>query len=127
MRAVCALVTALLLMPAAVAGKTINVRGEGVAKCSAWVDAHTRGTDRYPVQDSWLLGFVNAVASMLDVPGVDDISAKFHNRDLVAWIDDYCSARPDEPLVRAADALMRELARLATEPSDSTPPTERKH
>ena len=59
-------------------------------------------------------------------PSLDDVSAKFHNRDLVAWIDDYCSSHPNEPLIRAADALMRELARLALQP-DATKPGEQKH
>jgi hypothetical protein len=32
-------------------------------------------------------------------------------------MDDYCSSHPDEPIIRAADALMRELARLAMQTS----------
>ena len=121
-----ALLAVLLLLPAVASAKTINVRGEGVASCSAWTDAHVRKTDRHPVQDSWLLGFVNATSASLDIPGVDDVSAKFHNRDLVAWIDDYCGSHPTEPLIRAADALMRELARLALQP-DGAKPGEQKH
>src|SRR5262245_20935200 len=126
MRAALVLLTAFLVMPVDTQARTINVRGEDVARCSAWTDAHTRKTDRYPVQDSWLLAFVNATSAMLDIPSIDDVSAKFHNRDLVAWIDDYCAARPDEVLVRAADSLMKELRRLATQ-GDATPPGEQKH
>ena len=70
-----ALLAVLLLLPVVASAKTINVRGEGVASCSAWTDAHTRKTDRHPVQDSWLLGFVNATSASLDIPGVDDVSA----------------------------------------------------
>src|SRR5262245_65102107 len=95
MRAVLAIATVLMLAPVDALAKTINVRGEGVATCRAWSDAHTRKTDRYPVQDSWLLGFVNATSAMMDVPGVDDVSAQFHNSDLVAWIVDFCATRPD--------------------------------
>jgi hypothetical protein len=126
MRAAFALLTIILLAPVDAPAKTINVRGEGVASCRAWSDAHTRKTDRFPVQDSWLLGYVNAVAGFLDFPGVEDFTAKFHNRDLVNWIDDYCSAHPEEPIIRAADALMRELARLAMQ-ADGTAPGEEKH
>jgi hypothetical protein len=121
MRAAFALLILLLLAPMDAQGKTINVRGEGVASCSAWSDAHARKSDRYPVQDSWLLGYVNAIAGFLDYPGVEDISAKFHNRDLVSWIDDYCGAHPDEPIIRAADALMRELVRLVMQADGSSP------
>jgi hypothetical protein len=41
-------------------------------------------------------------------------------------MDDYCGAHPDEPIIRAADALMRELARLAMQPEDAAP-GEQKH
>jgi hypothetical protein len=113
MKAACALALVLLVVPLSATAKTINVRGEGVATCMAWTRAHTSKSDRYPVQDSWLLGYVNAVAGMLDVPGVEDVSASFRNADLVTWINEYCGAHPDEPVILAADALMRELARLA--------------
>ena len=113
MKAACALALALLLMPICASAKTITARGEGVASCTAWTREHTNKTTRQPVQDSWLLGYVNAVAGMLDVPGVEDISATFRNADLVTWVNEYCVEHPDEPLIRAADALMRELARLA--------------
>ena len=113
MRAVSALALVLLLVPLSASAKTINVRGEGVATCTAWTREHTDKTTRYPVQDSWLLGYVNAVAGMLDVPGVDDVSATFHNADLVTWMSEYCVAHPDDVVILAADALMRELARLA--------------
>jgi hypothetical protein len=103
---------ALISLPAAIA-KTIKVRGEGPAPCTAWVQEHDRKSNRQHVQDSWLLGYVNAVSGMLDVPGVEDISGPFHNIDLVMWIDDYCSSHPEELIIRAADALMRDLARRA--------------
>ena len=102
-----------LLAPAALAGKTIKVRGEGLASCNAWVQEHQRKSRRQSDQDSWLLGYVNAVSGMLDIPGVEDVSEPFHNIDLVMWVDDYCSSHPEDPLIRAADALMRDLARRA--------------
>jgi hypothetical protein len=102
-----------LVAPGAVAGKTIKVRGEGLATCTAWFQEHERKSRRQSDQDSWLLGYVNAVSGMLDVPGVEDVSEPFHNIDLVMWVDDYCSSHPDHPLIRAADALMRDLARRA--------------
>jgi hypothetical protein len=126
MRAAFALLTMVMIGPVDALAKTINVRGEGVASCGDWSNAHTRKSDRFPVQDSWLLGYVNAVAGFLDFPGVDDFTARFHNRDLVNWMDDYCGAHPDEPIIRAADALMRELARLAMQPEDAAP-GEQKH
>jgi len=114
MRAACALLLALLMLPAAALAKTITARGEGAASCSAWTQEHENKTSRRPVQDSWILGYVNAAAAMLELPGVDDVSASFRNRDLVTWIDDYCGTNPDKPLILAADALMRYLARRAT-------------
>ena len=79
----------------------------------SWVQEHERKSNRQHVQDSWLLGYVNAVSGMLEIPGVEDVSGPFHNIDLVMWIDDYCSSHPEEPIIRAADALMRDLARRA--------------
>ena len=113
MRTVSALGTILLLLPVAAAAKTITVRGEGFASCASWIQEHDRKSSRQPVQDSWLLGYVNGVSSTLEIPGVEDVSARFHNPDLVTWISDYCSSHQDEPIIRAADALMRDLARQA--------------
>jgi hypothetical protein len=113
MRWMMVLAAILLQLPLDATAKTITVRGEGFASCSIWLREHTAMTTRQPVQDSWVLGYVNAAAAMLEIPGVEDVSASFRNADLVAWIDDYCTDHPDEPLIRAADALMRELARRA--------------
>ena len=115
MRAIGAILAFLMLMPFGATAKTITVRGEGFASCAVWLREHTARTDRQPVQDSWILGYVVATAGMLDIPGVEDVSSKFRNADLVAWVDDYCGSHPEEPLIRAADALMRDLARRAAE------------
>ena len=53
------------------------------------------------------------LSGLLEIPGVEDVSGPFRNIDLVMWIDDYCSSHPEEPIIRAADALMRDLARRA--------------
>jgi hypothetical protein len=111
MRAAIALVTILLLLPFAATAKTITVRGEGFATCASWIQEHGRKSSRQPVQDSWLLGYVNGVSSTLEIPGVEDVSARFRNADLVTWIGDYCSSHQDEPIIRAADALIRETER----------------
>jgi hypothetical protein len=113
MRAAALLLGIVLILPVAATTKTIKVRGEGLASCTSWVQEHDRKSRRQSVQDSWLLGYVNAVSGMLDVPGVEDVSGPFHNIDLVMWIDDYCSSHPDEPIIRAADELMRDLAKRA--------------
>ena len=113
MRVAILLLGIVLILPLSATAKTIKVRGEGLAPCTAWVQEHDRKSNRQHVQDSWLLGYVTAVSGMLETPGVDDISGPFHNIDLVMWINDYCSSNPEEPLVRAADALMRDLARRA--------------
>jgi hypothetical protein len=117
MRALGAILATLMLVPLGAGAKTITVRGEGFATCAVWLREHAARTERRPVQDSWVLGYVNAAASMLDVPGIDDVSAMFRNADLVAWIDGYCGEHPEEPLIRAADELMRDLARRAQGPN----------
>ena len=121
MRTAYALLAVVLMVPFAATAKTITARGEGAASCSAWTQEHENTTNRKHVQDSWILGYVNAAAAMLELPGVDDVSASFRNRDLATWIDDYCSSNPDKPLLLAADALMRYLARRATEPAGGMP------
>jgi hypothetical protein len=123
MRTAHALLAAFLMVPFAATAKTVTARGEGAAPCSAWTEEHEKRTSRRPVQDSWILGYVNAAAAMLEFPGIDDVSASFRNRDLVTWIDDYCSANPDKPLIIAADALMRYLARRAQGPEQQGPRT----
>jgi hypothetical protein len=117
MRAANALLSILLVVPFAASAKTITVRGEGFSPCASWIEEHDRKSNRQSVQDSWLLGYVNAVSGMLEIQGVDDVSARFHNADLVTWISDYCGSHLDEPVIRAADALMRDLARRAELPN----------
>jgi len=113
MRAAVFLLGISLVLPISATAKTIKVRGEGLASCTMWVQEHDRKSSRQHVQDSWLLGYVSAVSGMLEIPGVEDVSGPFHNADLVMWVNDYCSSHPEEPLIRAADALMRDLARRA--------------
>jgi hypothetical protein len=122
MRAIGTLLAILLFLPASGSGKTITVRGEGIASCAVWLREHAAKTDRQAVQDSWILGYVNGVTGTLDIPGIDDISANVRNADLVAWVENYCESHPEEPIVRAADELMRELARRA---SNGPVPSER--
>src|SRR5438552_837221 len=69
MRAIGALLTILMLAPLAASAKTITVRGEGFASCAIWLREHAARSGRGPVQDSWVLGYVNAAAGMLDIPG----------------------------------------------------------
>ena len=97
------LLIASLLLPITAAAKTVTVRGEGNASCSSWTQEHALGSNRQGDQDSWLLGYVNATSVMLDIPGIEDVSAPLG------------SAFPDQVLIRAADALMWELARRAVE------------
>lgn len=115
MRAIGALWAILLITAVTADAKTLTVRGEGIATCAIWLREHAAKTDRQPVQDSWILGYVNGVTGTLDVPGIDDVSSGVRNAELVAWIDTYCGSHPEEPIIRAADELMRELARRAQE------------
>ena len=57
MRAILPLLGIALLVPATTGAKTIKVRGEGLAPCSAWVQEHDRKSSRQHVQDGWLLGY----------------------------------------------------------------------
>jgi hypothetical protein len=113
MRVAIFLLSIVLILPPSATAKTIKVRGEGLAPCTSWIEEHNRKSNRQHIQDSWLLGYVTAVSGMLETPGVEDVSGSFHNIDFVMWINDYCTSHPEEPLVRAADALMRDLARQA--------------
>ena len=121
MRTAYAFLAIALVLPFAATAKTITARGEGSAACSAWTQEHETRTSRRPVQDSWILGYVNAATAMLEMPGIDDVTTSFRNRDLVTWIDDYCSSHPDEPIILAADALMRYLAGRASERDGGSP------
>ena len=70
-----------LLLPITAAAKTVTVRGEGNASCSSWTQEHALGSNRQRDQDSWLLGYVNATSVMLDIPGIEDVSAPLSNSD----------------------------------------------
>jgi hypothetical protein len=121
MRAVHAFFPLLLLFSLPVTAKTLTVRGEGSATCASWTQEHATRSSRQPVQDSWILGYVNGVSESLDIPGMDDVSEPLHNADLVVWIGKYCNAHPTEHIVRAANELMRELARRAVGANEGRP------
>ena len=113
MRAAHALLPLLLLLSSTAAAKTLTVRGEGSATCAAWTQEHDARSTRQPVQDSWILGYVNGISESLDIPGMEDVSEPLHNADLIVWIGRYCTSHPTEHIIRAASELMRELARRA--------------
>jgi hypothetical protein len=95
---------------------TGEVTSIGDFACSEWSARRTEG-ERVDPPQMWLAGFMTGLATALrvDVLAITDAPAMF------AWMDDFCTAHPDERLSTGAGLLFRELlARLPDGPPHLT-------
>ena len=105
-----------LLAPQSVAGQGGSmVLGAGTASCGEWTKARRQQNSAYFF--SWVLGYLSATnASVQEF--TSDITATTDPEGLKAWIDNYCTQRPLDPLAKATGALVIELVSQSTHRKD---------
>lgn len=83
-------------------GAIYTAVGQGIGSCGAWTSArHERAAADL---EQWILGFLSGVGFDA-VDGTDPL--RLLGTDVVfAWIDNYCSAHPLDPIVNAAAAFV---------------------
>src|ERR1700760_695021 len=79
--------------------------GAGSLPCSDWTVA--RGANRALEEGAWVLGFLSGFGSAwLGRPEkVDPLNAVTAD-EIFSWMDNYCEARPRDPITRAALAFV---------------------
>lgn len=92
------LLAVLSLLSDAVAQKPVNIAGLGMGSCGTWTEA--RRLNKSEGFEQWTLGFLTGVAAgaggkFNPLNGIDAHGA-------IAWIDNYCSSHPLEPISDAA-------------------------
>ncbi len=117
----------LVAVPAAAVGaegSSAYMHGAGINSCGSW----TRGREvtemgtRIPMnqeavtqieRQSWVLGFLSAINGWY-LPRDRGVSRHLSEgtdvNGLMAWIDNYCAANPQDNLAVATDALASEMA-----------------
>jgi hypothetical protein len=60
--------------------------------------------------EDWIAGYLSAFNSLTDDPATPDFLKDEDWDGLIAWIDNYCAARPLDKLETAGRSLVLELA-----------------
>jgi hypothetical protein len=106
--------TAVALMLLAIAGTAqaqVSYRGAGVAPCGLWVETRRSGGEAATIaglqqMESWILGYLSAVANRSSRDILKDHDAAF----IFGWLDGYCKANVlDKAVGHGVEVLSREL------------------
>ena len=90
---------------AAIIQKPVMVFSPGTISCGRWTTEPTNSPNR-ETRRAWLYGFVTAYN--VYAPSGEGVSP-VDGAAMDAWVTNYCSVHPLEPLVGAAESLVAEL------------------
>jgi len=100
-------------LPATVQGRDVMVWGAGQVSCGAWLETRKvpepPGDHRLEGRRQWLLGYLTAYEEY--ARGGGDILNGSDADGAFAWVDNWCSQHPLEPIFRAGFALVSELSK----------------
>jgi hypothetical protein len=85
------------------------VWGAGSRSCGSWTSDRKEQGWSAIADLSWVDGFITAMN--YSSPRVNGASHKIDGDAIAAWIDNYCSMHPLEPISSAAEALTATLAK----------------
>jgi hypothetical protein len=80
--------------------------GEGLGSCSTWTQARQEKSLKQGLSAQWVAGYMSGMNA--ESRGPDALSGTDF-LGVMAWIDNYCGAHPDDGIGTAARALMTEL------------------
>lgn len=119
MRRTAAMICAATLLVAPAAAGAQTVMGAGALRCVRWVEDR-KGDDYFPTAQ-WVLGYL----SRADRAYRRDLLHPVRSTDVVAWLDRYCAAHPDDDVETAAFRLEADIAarpQAAPGPAEAPPP-----
>jgi hypothetical protein len=82
--------------------------GEGTSSCGTWTVARQQRSVTAGRAAQWVAGYLSGVNTTSDKP---DVLSGLDFDAMVAFVDNYCSAHPLDPIAGAAIVLMMELRR----------------
>ena len=93
-------------------GGSLLVFGAGAVSCGTWL-GHAQPEDAdHVVMASWVDGYLTAANQKLIEDGqTASLGQDTQGTGRDAWISRYCKANPQDPLFRAASALVLDLAK----------------
>ena len=99
----------MLLAFSAPGVRAYTATGMGLMPCGVWT--LIRGTETPPKMEAqqWVAGYLSGIRFVRE-KGADPLKGKSHDSVMV-WIDDYCRASPNSPIMDAANAFYREYLR----------------
>ena len=100
-------VVALGLIVSTTAHAEVHAYGVGARSCGKWLEDRRTG-NRYDDVE-WLLGWVSAAGQYRDAQLRHSDSAA-----MPAWVDNYCTANPLDPIYVGAYKLVEELSKPAS-------------
>lgn len=89
------------------ASGTVAVMGAGANSCGTWTTEHQAPSARSTADDEWVLGYLTGVNSF--GAGSSNISGNIDNAGVLAWVTNYCTSHPLDPINIAASSLVFEL------------------
>jgi hypothetical protein len=105
--------------PARADEKTINAIGHGVESCKAWLESRKDGYSAG--YGDWLLGYLTGVNLWGPTAG-RDLLRNQNAKEMIEWVDKYCTIFPDHIIESAARELILDLGRRAKESDSSSRP-----
>lgn len=101
----------ILLSAQTVIARDVNdeyaVFGSGGKTCKSFSLASNLGGRQYDIYESWLLGFFSAYNE--STPSTYNILGARRLDQIIAWLEEYCQANPNEFFVSAAATLVARL------------------
>lgn len=85
--------------------------GYGDTSCKLWTKERRTETALSLAYSAWVLGFVSGVNAigMLEFDQSQNFLGKADANGMIAWVDNHCTAHPDDNLDSAAFALIGAL------------------
>lgn len=87
------------------------IRGEGNFSCPEYVSAKQTNNAKLYSSISWVQGFITGVNYQIALPEETNslVGQDLSAASVVAWLENYCRANPQDYLADAAGALVAEL------------------
>jgi hypothetical protein len=105
------LMVVLSILMQATPSRAQKTVGYGETSCKSWTKERRTETAMSLAYSGWVLGFVSGVNAIhiLMADKSQDFIKTAVAKGMIAWVDDYCAAHPDDHLSSAAFGLISTL------------------
>ena len=105
------LMVVLSILVQATPSRAQKTVGYGETPCKSWTKERRTETAMSLAYSGWVLGFVSGVnaVQLLTADKSQNFIKTTVAKQMIAWVDDYCAAHPDDNLDSAAFAVINTL------------------